>query len=42
MAPIHHSFELSGWHEAKIVAVFSIATVILCLIAFLSLPHVMK
>lgn len=42
MAPIHHSFELSGWHEAKIVAVFSIATVILCLIAFLSLPHVIK
>ncbi len=42
MAPIHHSFELSGWHEAKIVAVFSIATVILCLIAFLSLPNVIK
>jgi len=37
MAPIHHSFELSGWHEAKIVSVFSIITTILCLIAFLSL-----
>lgn len=36
MAPIHHSFELSGWHESKIVSVFSITTVILCLIAFLS------
>lgn len=36
MAPIHHSFELSGWHEAKIVSVFSIITAILCLIAFLS------
>lgn len=36
MAPIHHSFELSGWHEAKIVSVFSIITTILCLIAFLS------
>lgn len=36
MAPIHHSFELSGWHEAKIVSVFSIVTAILCLIAFLS------
>lgn len=42
MAPIHHAFELSGWHETKIVAVFSIATVVLCLVAFLSLPHVIK
>jgi phospho-N-acetylmuramoyl-pentapeptide-transferase len=36
MAPIHHSFELSGWHEAKIVSFFSIITTILCLIGFLS------
>lgn len=36
MAPIHYSFELSGWHESKIVSVFSIVTTILCLIAFLS------
>jgi phospho-N-acetylmuramoyl-pentapeptide-transferase len=36
MAPIHHSFELSGWHEAKIVSLFSIVTTILCLIGFLS------
>lgn len=36
MAPIHHSFELSGWPETKIVSVFSIITTILCLIAFLS------
>lgn len=35
MAPIHHTFELSGFHETKIVAIFSIATVILCLIAWL-------
>jgi phospho-N-acetylmuramoyl-pentapeptide-transferase len=37
MAPIHHAFELSGWHEAKIVTVFSIITTILCLLAFLIL-----
>lgn len=37
MAPIHHSFEISGWHETKIVSVFSIITTILCLIGFLSL-----
>ncbi|MFL0269610.1 phospho-N-acetylmuramoyl-pentapeptide-transferase [Candidatus Clostridium radicumherbarum] len=40
MAPIHHHFELSGWHETKIVSIFSIITVILCLIAFLSLPAI--
>lgn len=36
MAPIHHHFELCGWHETKVVSVFSIITVVLCLIAFLS------
>lgn len=35
--PIHHSFELSGWSEGKIVTVFSIITAILCMIGFLSL-----
>ncbi|MEA4825735.1 MAG: phospho-N-acetylmuramoyl-pentapeptide-transferase, partial [Clostridium sp.] len=29
MSPLHHHFELSGWHETKIVTVFSIITVIL-------------
>lgn len=37
MSPIHHHFELSGWHETRVVSVFCIVTVILCLIAFLSL-----
>ncbi|ENK1243940.1 phospho-N-acetylmuramoyl-pentapeptide-transferase [Clostridium botulinum] len=37
MAPIHHSFELRGWHETQIVWVFSIITTILCLIGFLSI-----
>lgn len=40
MAPLHHHFELSGWHETKIVTVFSIITVILCLVGFLSLMQV--
>jgi phospho-N-acetylmuramoyl-pentapeptide-transferase len=39
MSPLHHHFELSGWHESKIVAVFSIATVVLCLIGFLSITY---
>jgi phospho-N-acetylmuramoyl-pentapeptide-transferase len=37
MSPLHHHFELSGWHETKVVSIFCIITVILCLVAFLSL-----
>ena len=37
MAPIHHHFEMCGWKERKIVAVFTTVTLILCLIAFFSL-----
>lgn len=33
MAPIHHHFELCGWSETRVVAVFSIITGLLCLIA---------
>ena len=33
MAPIHHHFELGGWSETRVVAVFSIITAILCMIA---------
>lgn len=35
MAPIHHHFEKSGWKETKVVAVFTIVTAVLCLIALL-------
>ncbi len=35
MAPIHHHFELCGWSETRVVAVFSIATAVLCLIALM-------
>lgn len=37
MAPIHHHFELCGWSETRIVAVFSVITAILCLIALMAL-----
>ena len=37
MAPIHHHFELCGWSETRVVAVFSITTAILCLVAYLGL-----
>ena len=35
MAPIHHHFELCGWSETRVVAVFSIITAVLCLIALM-------
>lgn len=37
MAPIHHHFELGGWSETRVVAVFSIVTAILCMIALLAI-----
>ena len=37
MAPIHHHFELCGWSETRVVAVFSIITAILCLIALMAI-----
>ena len=36
MAPIHHHFELCGWSETRVVAVFSIFTAVMCLIALLA------
>ena len=35
MAPIHHHFELGGWSETRVVAVFTIITILLCLAAFI-------
>lgn len=35
MAPIHHHFELCGWSETRVVAVFSIVTALLCLVALM-------
>ncbi len=37
MAPIHHHFELGGWSETKVVAVFTIVTAMLCLIGLMAL-----
>ena len=34
MSPIHHHFEMCGWKEVKIVAVFTAITVILCAAAY--------
>ncbi len=34
MSPIHHHFEKSGWSELKIVGIFSLVTVIFCVLAY--------
>lgn len=37
MAPIHHHFELSGWRENKVVSVFSLITLVACVIGLISI-----
>ena len=33
MAPLHHHFELCGWSETRIMALFTIITALMCLLA---------
>lgn len=35
MAPIHHHFELYGWSETRVVAVFTVITALLCLLGLI-------
>ena len=37
MAPLHHHFELTGWKENKVVSVFCIITLFLCIIALFAI-----
>ncbi|MCR5773924.1 MAG: phospho-N-acetylmuramoyl-pentapeptide-transferase [Lachnospiraceae bacterium] len=37
MAPLHHHFELSGWTETRVVAVFTIVTALLSAVAFVAI-----
>ncbi|KAF5069427.1 Phospho-N-acetylmuramoyl-pentapeptide-transferase [anaerobic digester metagenome] len=37
MAPLHHHLELCGWSEAKLVAVFSLITLVGCALAWLGI-----
>lgn len=37
MAPLHHHFELSGWKENKVVSVFSVITLVVCIIGILAI-----
>ena len=35
MSPIHHHFEMCGWSEKKIVVIFSLITLLLCMFMYL-------
>lgn len=37
MAPLHHHFELLGWKENKVVSVFSIVTLLACIIGIFAI-----
>ncbi len=37
MAPIHHHFELGGWSETKVVTVFGVITVLLCVLGWIAI-----
>ncbi len=39
MAPLHHHFEMGGWSEVKLVAVFTSVTVVFCLLAWLGVMN---
>ena len=39
MAPIHHHFEKCGWSEIKVVTVFSLVTLALCIISVFGLDR---
>lgn len=39
MTPIHHHFELGGWSEVKVVAVFTIVTVIASAVSLLGINY---
>jgi len=37
MAPIHHHFELCGWSETQVVAVFTVVTFLMAAVAMMAL-----
>lgn len=43
MSPLHHHYEQKGWHETKVVKVFVVVSILLCILAYLLLVYgVMK
>ena len=40
MSPIHHHFEMIGWKETKVVTIFVLVTVLLCVIGYFGIQGV--
>lgn len=40
MTPLHHHFELCGWSETRITALFTIITALMCLLALMGLHEI--
>ncbi|MGN0168288.1 MAG: phospho-N-acetylmuramoyl-pentapeptide-transferase [Acetatifactor sp.] len=40
MAPLHHHFELCGWSETRITALFTVITALMCLLALTGLHEI--
>lgn len=34
MAPLHHHFEMGGWSEVKVVSVFALVTLVMCVLSY--------
>lgn len=41
MAPIHHHFEMCGWSERKIVGIFTLITIVMCILAWMLVQGVL-
>ena len=41
MSPIHHHFEMMGWKETKVVTVFVLITIILCMIGLVGVNNIL-
>ena len=39
MAPLHHHFEMCGWRETKVVAVFTAVSAVFCVLAFFAVRY---
>ena len=37
MSPIHHHFEMCGWKEEKVVIIFSLVSLVMCVLAWLGI-----
>lgn len=40
MSPIHHHFEMCGWSEGKIVGVFSLVTLVGCIVSIIAIFNI--